>query len=189
MKRPLLSLGTWLLVALTQSPLWADTPLSLPGSDGEEHQPLVVPDGKKAAVYYFVSPFCNTSNTLIPDYNAVVESFGEDFAFYTVHVEKGVDITMVMQHTESLEVKALGLLDANFALAKKLGATTTPEVVVVDAEGKTLYQGRINDLYLGPTQRQREATQHDLRDALSAIQEGKAPPVEKTEAMGCKISY
>jgi len=54
-------------------------------------------------------------------------------------------------------------------------------------DGKTLYQGRINDLYLGPTKRQREVKTHDLRDALTAIREGKPVANPRTEAMGCGI--
>ena len=80
------------------------------------------------------------------------------------------------------------LLDAEQKVAKKFGAKITPEVVVVGKEGNVLYQGRINDLYLSPTKRQREVTKTDLRDALAAIREGKPVDVARTEAMGCKIS-
>ena len=58
---------------------------------------------------------------------------------------------------------------------------------VIDAEGQVLYQGRINDLYLGPTQKQQEATTHDLKDALEAIRAGKEVAVPKTEAVGCDL--
>ena len=64
----------------------------------------------------------------------------------------------------------------------------TPEVVVLGPDGKTLYQGRINNLYLGPTKKQRKATTKDLRDALDAIVEGKPVTTAKTEPVGCKIS-
>jgi hypothetical protein len=58
---------------------------------------------------------------------------------------------------------------------------------VLSPKSDTLYKGRINDLYLGPTKRQRAATTKDLRDALDAILSGKPVPAPQPEAQGCKI--
>jgi len=168
--------------------LHAEEPISLPGADGESHTPLVVPEDKKATVLFFVSPFCNTAGTLMPEIIQISADFGEDFAFCVVHAEPGLKITDVLAHSTIFEVQTLAVLDENLALAKKTGATITPEAVVISPDGSTLYQGRINDLYLGPTQRQQEATTHDLRAALEAIQAEKEPNPAKVDPVGCKIS-
>ena len=55
-------------------------------------------------------------------------------------------------------------------------------------DGKILYQGRINDLYLTPTRRQRAPTTKDLREALDAIKAGKAPSAVSSPAVGCRIT-
>ncbi len=154
---------------------------------GQRLDPLD-PGDKKAAVLFFVSPFCPTSNTFAPEMNAIIGDFEEAFAFRIIHSDTSVPEEVVVQHASLMEFTVPVLRDADQAVAKKLGAKITPEVVVVGEDGKILYQGRINDLYLGPTRRQREATTADLRDALKAIREGKRVPVAKTEAMGCKIS-
>jgi hypothetical protein len=80
------------------------------------------------------------------------------------------------------------LLDKEQRLAKRVEAKTTPEVVVLAPDGKPLYQGRVNDLYAGPTKRKKQATTKDLRDALDAIQAGKPVAVPRTEAVGCVIT-
>ena len=67
-------------------------------------------------------------------------------------------------------------------------ATITPEAVLLDAKGSVYYQGRINDLYLGPTKRQRAATTRDLRDAIEALFASKPAPQPQPPAQGCKIS-
>ena len=175
-----------LLVILCWSASTAEEPLKLSGADGHEHRPLVVPAGKKAVVLFFVSPYCPTANTFMPEIKKISEEYSS-FAFYLVHSDPEAKQTDVLQHTEMNEIKAPVLLDKDQALAKQLAARITPEVVVVGIDGAIHYQGRINDLYLGPTKRQRQATTKDLRDALDAIKEGRAVAIPRTEAMGCKI--
>lgn len=176
-----------LLGILYWSPIAAEESLKLTGADGHEHTPLVVPAGKKAAILLFVSPYCPTANTFMPEINRITADYGGDFAFYLVHSDPEAKQADVLQHTEMHEIKVPVLFDKEQQLARRAGARITPEVVVVAADGTTLYQGRINDLYLGPTKRQRQATTKDLRDALDAIKEGKSISVPRTEAMGCKI--
>lgn len=176
-----------ILPALLLAPLKAaDAPLSLPDLEGKSVAPLDS-GGKKAAVVFFISPYCPTSNTFGPEMNAIVKDFGGDFAFRFVHADTTVTEADRKQHATMMEFTAPVLNDAKQELAKHLGAKTTPEVFVVAPDGKILYQGRINDLYLGPTKRQREIKNHDLRDALTAVREGKAVANPKTEAMGCGI--
>ena len=141
----------------------------------------------KAAVIFFVSPYCPTSNNFAPEMNAIVKDYGGDFVFRYVHSDTTVTEADRKQHATMMEFTSPVLTDAEQKLAKVLGAKTTPEVVVVAPDGKALYQGRINDLYLGPTKRQREVKSHDLRDALAAIREGKPVANPRTEAMGCGI--
>lgn len=149
---------------------------------------MVVAEGKKASVLFFVSPYCPTANAFMPEINRVCADFTPNFSCYFVHSDADVKQTDVLQHTEIHGVKIPVLFDKEQALAKKTGAKITPEVVVLGADGVTLYQGRINDLYLGPTKKQRQATTKDLRDALEAIQQSKTVATSRTEAMGCKIA-
>ena len=165
----------------------ADAPLKLSGADGHEHTPLVVPAGKKAAVLIFVSPYCPTANTFMPEINRITTDYAEAFTFHLVHADADVKLTDVLQHNEIHSVKIPVLLDKEQLLARRTGAKITPEAVVLATDGTTLYQGRINDLYLGPTRKQRQATTRDLCNALDAIHQGKPVAVPKTETMGCKI--
>jgi thiol-disulfide isomerase/thioredoxin len=167
--------------------LHAEDALTLPGADGKDYTPLAAGD-KKAVVLFFVSAYCPTSNTFVPEINKIVADYSGKFAFYFVHADSDLKLTDVLQHTEMMGIKATVLMDKEQRLAKLAQAKITPEVVVLGADGHTLYQGRINDLYLGPTKKQRQATTKDLRDALDAIQAGTPVTNARTEAMGCKIS-
>lgn len=154
----------------------AEPAITLPGSDGMDHTPLKVAPDKKATVLFFGSPFCNTSNTFLPEINAITEAFQDRFAFYLIHSEADLLMTQVMEHKELLKVRPLALLDQKQRLAKLTGTRLTPEVVILSPTGTTLYQGRINDLYLGATKRQRKATTADLRDAFSPLPKANPSP-------------
>ncbi len=180
----LVAVSFWLPSALSA----ADPSLTLQGADGKEHTPLTVPADKKGVVVVFTSPFCNTSNTFLPELNAITEAYEDRFAFYLVHAEPDLKLEQVLEHKELLKVRCMALLDADQKLAAHAGARVTPEVVLVSPDGQTLYQGRINDLYLTATRRQRKATTSDLRDALEAVAAGKPVAEPRTEAVGCKIS-
>lgn len=184
MKRTLFAL----VLALSVVASFADSALVLPDFEGKPVAPLDA-GGKKAAVVFFVSPYCPTSNQFCPEMVAIAKEFGGDFAFRFVHSDTTVTEADRKQHAAMMEFADPVLTDAEQKLARQLGAKTTPEVVVVSPEGETLYQGRINDLYLGPTKRQRQVKTHDLRDALAAIRDGKPVANPRTEAMGCGIVF
>lgn len=178
-----------LALALAAIPAMAQEPaLRLPDLGGNEMDPLDA-GGSKAAVIFFVSPYCPTSNNFGPEMNAIAADFGADFVFRFVHSDPTVTPEDRKRHAELMAFAAPVLDDSKQALAKRLAASATPEVVVVAPDGKVFYQGRINDLYLGPTRRQRQITKHDLREALGAIQAGRPVPVARTEAMGCGIVF
>jgi hypothetical protein len=70
---------------------------------------------------------------------------------------------------------------------RTLGVTRTPECVVLDANRKLRYRGRIDDQYR-PTGSRSEATTHELRDALDAVLADKAVAVTTTAVDGCPIT-
>ncbi len=168
----------------------ADSALKLLAVDGKEHTPLAVTGERMAAVMFFVSPFCSTTKAFMKEINAIAADYADKVAVYVVHSDPEITKEVAMEHAVISEVNnttTVVLLDKEQTLAKQVQAKITPEAVVVGADGKTLYKGRINDLYLGPTKRQRAATTKDLRDALDAILAGKPVAEPQAEAQGCKI--
>jgi len=77
--------------------------------------------------------------------------------------------------------------DASLSIAHKLGAQVTPEVVVLNRDGKTLYRGRIDNTYVDFGKRRRVTTSHDLRDVLEALAKGEDFEPKITKAIGCLI--
>ena len=76
--------------------------------------------------------------------------------------------------------------DYDQRMAVSLGATRTPEIFVIDRGGRIVYQGRVDDQY-EPGVARKKVTQHDLRDAIVSLVEGRTPDVKQTLAVGCLI--
>ncbi len=85
------------------------------------------------------------------------------------------------------------LVDRPQELARRVGATVTPEgaLLRLDGEGgfERLYLGRINDLYTAIGRRRAAATSSDLRDAMRAASEGRPRPMPQPKAIGCFIEF
>ncbi|MCY7360414.1 MAG: redoxin domain-containing protein [Rudanella sp.] len=77
--------------------------------------------------------------------------------------------------------------DAAHQQVRRFRASIVPEVVVQDASGMVVYQGPIDDWFYSLGKHRPEPTQHYLRNALIAIQEGRPMIPPKTEAVGCFI--
>ena len=166
--------------------LAADPAMELQGIDGKMHTPLVAGE-KKAIVLFFVSPFCSTTRPFMTEINAIAADYADRAAVYLVHSDSEITVEVAFQHADMSQVKTTVLVDKDQRLAKLVDAHVTPEAVVLSPTGETLYKGRINDLYLGPTKRQRAATTKDLREALDAVLAGKSVATPQPEAQGCKI--
>lgn len=75
------------------------------------------------------------------------------------------------------------LQDMNHQVADLYGATTTPHLFVIDAQGILRYQGAFDDV----TFRQRTPTLNYLYMAVDAIQSGQRPEPDQTPAYGCSV--
>ena len=71
------------------------------------------------------------------------------------------------------------------AAALAYGAQATPHVFVFDRDRKLRYSGRIDEMedpYQAPSQQ-------DAKNAIDALLQGKAVPVEVTRAFGCSMKW
>jgi peroxiredoxin len=154
----------------------------LPDADGAEHS-LKSLMGKNGAVILFVATKCPVSNA----YNDRMEKLAQDYKARGINViginsnntEPAAD---VKSHAGEKHLTFTILKDDGNKIADRLGATRTPEAYVINAGGKLVYHGRIDN-----SQNTANISANDLRDALDELLAGK--PVTKTggAAFGCTI--
>ena len=155
---------------------------TLPDANGVNHS-LKSLMGKKGAVIIFVATKCPVSNA----YNDRMEKVYEDYQAKGINVI-GINANStepaaeVKSHAAEKGLKFAILKDDGNKIADRLGANHTPEAYVIDASGKLVYHGRIDN-----AQNTANITSNDLRETLDAILAGK--PVAKTTSMafGCSI--
>ena len=77
------------------------------------------------------------------------------------------------------------VFDQSQQSGRDYGATRTPEVFLLDADGRIVYHGRIDDSADDAAAVQR----HDLREALDEALAGKTVTVSETGPIGCGIKW
>ena len=154
----------------------------LPDADGAEHS-LKSLSGKNGAVILFVATKCPVSNA----YNERMEKLAQDYKARGINViginsNNTEPAAEVKSHASEKHLTFTILKDDGNKIADRLGATRTPEAYVLDAGGKLVYHGRIDN-----SQNTANITANDLREALDEMLGGK--PVTKTggAAFGCTI--
>jgi len=154
----------------------------LPDTDGAEHS-LKSLTAKNGAVLIFISVQCPVSN----GYNERMEKLAEDYKAKGINVI-GINsnvtepIAAVKAHATDKHFTFTVLKDDGNKIADRLGATRTPEAYVIDAGGKLVYHGRIDN-----SQNTANITSNDLRDALNELLAGKAISKTGGAAFGCSI--
>jgi peroxiredoxin len=74
--------------------------------------------------------------------------------------------------------------DASQEVARAYGASRTPEVFLLDGEGRLAYHGAIDDA----TEPEAVRVPY-LRQALDAVLTGQAPPAAETGVVGCTVKW
>ncbi len=156
---------------------------ALKNYDGKEYNLKSVLKDHKYAVVMFISTECPVSN----GYNERMEKLYETYstknvAILAVNANKAEDVKMIAAHAKDHGFKFPVLKDDKNKVADLYGAQVTPETYVIDARGKLLYHGRIDDNRKGDNIQSR-----DLANALDMLLDGKTVAITEAKAMGCSI--
>ena len=143
-------------------------------------------DGR-AVCFAFLHPVC----PLARDYAPVLDGLAREFAAAGIRF-----VGVVCEYDETAEVEAyareyaIGFpvhLDADFALADALGATTTPQVVLVDRDRRIRYSGRVDDRSRVRGVMTPGDPEPELASAIRDLLAGRAVRVPVTQAVGCPL--
>jgi thiol-disulfide isomerase/thioredoxin len=142
---------------------------------------------KKAYVLVFTNTSCPLAQRYLPTLQALAHEY-RDVQFVAINATEEDSIVAMATQAVQHDIDFPFVKDYGAACARILGARRTPEVVVLDADRRLCYRGRIDDQYrLGGTRP--APTSRDLKDALDAVLAGRKVPNAETEVDGCPITF
>ncbi len=141
-----------------------------------------------ATVLIFVSMECPIANAYTPTLNQLHDDFpSPGVQWVGVCVDPDQSDAEILDHAREYKLKLNVAVDRQGSLARKLGATVTPEAFVIDAQGKVRYHGRIDDQFAARGVRNANPDGHDLKDALAAVLAGDEVKTPYVKPVGCPI--
>lgn len=134
------------------------------------------------AVYLFLGTQCPISNAYAPRIQRLAKSYRpKGVTFFDVNSNALESKADVARHAKERGFSFPAVKDGG-ALASALGATVTPQAIIVDSSGVIRYRGRIDD-----SKDVQAVKSHDLQDALDSVLANKPVKNPITAAFGCSI--
>jgi len=169
-------------------PVWAGgLAFSLKDTRGITHTAAEL-RSDKATVLLFVATECPNSNTYAPILARLYREYSaRGIVFFNVYSDPSESAATVGKHDADFQTPFAALLDPHQTLARETGARSTPEVVILGADGKQLYRGRIDNRFVAPGKTRYQPTENDLQEALDAIAHDRPVAHPVTKSIGCAI--
>ena len=141
-------------------------------------------------MYVFVAEECPISIYMARPLREAVDRMGEGVAFYAVFPSSNSTEESADEFLSSYDLKDFRiLLDTDQQFTRKVGATVTPEVVILDREDEILYRGRISNAYSKPGRMRHGKRINDLVTMLRRIKAGEVIDPPWLPAVGCFITF
>ncbi|QEH36457.1 hypothetical protein OJF2_50210 [Aquisphaera giovannonii] len=156
------------------------------GPDGRDLDLTAAPDGITVLLFY--SPECPISNAYSPTLAALVDDYkSKPVKWAGVCVDPEMGDKDILEHARDFGLKFPVLRDPRGSLARKVGATVTPEAFVIDDAGKVRYHGRIDGQFAKRGVRNANPAGNELKDAIAAVLGGRPVAQPFVAAVGCPI--
>jgi hypothetical protein len=160
--------------------------LTVRGLDGRKIDLAAPAHGATALIFY--STECPISNSYSPTLATLADAFpAPSVRWLGVCVDPDLSDSEVEAHARDFSLKFPVVRDRHGSLARKVGAKVTPEAFVIDDSGKVRYHGRIDDQFFDRRKRNANPSGTELKDALTAVLNGKEVKAPAVEAVGCPL--
>ncbi len=143
---------------------------------------------KPLVLFIFLSPECPLSKNYTLTLNQLFNQYEHQVQFYGCVSGSGFSYGEIKSFINTYKVLFPMLLDKNKRLTKYVAATVTPEVILLNGNGQTIYSGAIDDWIQELGKQKAKASKHYLQDAIVAGLNNKNVAVKKTIAYGCLIN-
>ncbi len=138
-------------------------------------------------VYVFFSETCPICQYQVKELKRNVSEFSDFAEFTLVFPSKLSTDQKVADFQKKYGLNLTHKLDTDLTLTRKLGATITPEVFIVNDKDEIVYQGLMDNSYAKIGKRRTVVTQFQLYDNLKALKNKQPLAYQNMAAVGCII--
>lgn len=162
------------------SPEWQ----GLLGTDGEVHASSELAESKGILVV-FLCNHCPCAKSYEDRFKEFAKSYKDrGITLVAFNADKAETLDMMKQRAKESSFNFVYLKDRDQAVAKGLGAKTTPHVFLLDRDRKVVFSGAFDDDKSG-----KSVTKNYVADAVEELLTGKEINVKSSRLCGCVISY
>ena len=130
----------------------------------------------------FVSSKCPVANRYAARLNRLRNAYEGRAQIAAVFSNADETEAGVRKHAEAYQYRFASAVDSGGELARRFGATMTPQAFALDSKGTLRYRGAVDDNRI-----ETRVTERYAENALAALVAGSAPLVAETAAFGCAI--
>ena len=144
---------------------------------------------RPARLMIFVTSDCPISNYYAPEIQDIcTANQSKGLTCSLVYEDVDLDAPRMRAHLKEYGYHDIAaVIDHDRAVARRAGATVTPQAALFGPDGRIRYRGRIDNRYEAFGKPRRVVTEHDLRDAIAAVLDGRPVATAETPAFGCYI--
>ena len=144
---------------------------------------------KTLKVIVFIDTECPISQSYMPELRKLAEQYqSRNVQFESVFPVYTATDKEIRSFLKKYGVLFHGFPDKDHKTASRYHAKVMPEVVLLDTNGQTVYQGAIDNWYTGLGKNRPKPTEFYLHDAIEATLNNNPVMTRRTEAVGCLIN-
>ena len=147
--------------------------------------------GAGARLELFITSDCPIANYYAPTIQQLCRDAGpKGLSCTLVYEDVDFDDGRLRAHLSEYGYRDIpARIDRDRSIARRAGATVTPQAVVWDSQGNVRYRGRIDNRYESLGKPRRVVTDRTLENAVDAVLGGRAVASPETPALGCHIVF
>lgn len=153
-----------------------------------DNQPTALTLQKQLTVVVFLSPDCPLCKNYAPVLNKLKEDFNQQVNFVGVIPGTAYAKNEIAAYSDRYKISFELFVDKQKKLSQYLEASVTPEVLLLDQNGYTVYRGAIDDWVVNLGKKKLKAEHEYLRTAIQQYLYHQPVLVQITTPKGCYIN-
>ena len=141
--------------------------------------------GRLFVFYDTECPICQKTTKRLQE---MYDKYGQNVAFTAVFSTKSLKKSEVRTFAKEYQFTLPYVIDRKHKLVERYDARTTPEVVLLNAQGQEVYRGAVDNQFFGLGKYRPKTTEFYLQNDMDALTSEESNSPARTEPVGCLIN-